>query len=448
VVVVVTGSTDRPVGSLPSVLVAVTVLTVTAGVGGAVGVASTTPAAVGGDGPSPQTSGTPTAGDPDAANVTLVRSDGRVRVTATADQVIGGRSDLETGVTVVVRLLATGGPNGSRDAVAATDADGQPVVGRTTAHVQAGGRFAARLDLAGVPPGDGYRVEVRTLAGDRLAAAPATVAPETPTATPTPPSGPWVQTNVRVPRGSTGDVGIRYGDAPTVTLVVGSQAAGYWLRATVVDADGDGTATVAFDSAAAGTDRRTVWARGGDDVRVAPGDEIRRDTRLRTGDYELALYRGETTAGRTVSLGSLFVAPAGEGPDAGVPPWERNGSSAMAAAPATATPPDRPNDDRGGDPVATETGAGTGAGSGTGTDGSGTGATSGSESGFGSGSESASGSRSGSAIGSGSASASATGSGPAVGVVPLVATLLVGSAFLAAGALVAFLILKRRRRPW
>jgi hypothetical protein len=29
-----------------------------------------------------------------------------------------------------------------------------------------------------------------------------------------------------------------------------------------------------------------------------------------------------------------------------------------------------------------------------------------------------------------------------------VATLLVGSAFLAAGALVAFLVLKRRRRPW
>lgn len=441
-----TRPTDRRARRRPSLLVVLVVLTATVGTGGAVGVASTAPAALGGDAASPQTSGTPTAGDPDAANLTLLRTDGRVRVTAAADQVIGGRSDFETGVTVAVRLVATGGTNGSSDADAATVPDDAAVVRRDTAHVQAGGRFAARLDLAGVPPGDGYRVEVRTLADERLAAAPATVAPATPTATPTPRSRPSVQTNVRVPRGSTGDIRIRFGDASTVTLVIGSRAAGYWLRATVVDADGDGTATVAFDSAAAGTDRRTVWARGGDDVRVAPDDEIRRDTRLRTGDYELVLYRGGTTAGRTASLGSLFVAPAGEGPEAGVPPWERNASSAMASEPATSTPPDRPNDDRGGDPVATEPGAGTGTG--TGPDGSRTGATS--ESGAASESESAStsGSQSGSAIGSGSASAGGTGSDPAVGAVPLVATLLVGSAFLAAGALVAFLVLKRRRRPW
>jgi hypothetical protein len=130
-----------------------------------------------------------------------------------------------------------------------------------------------------------------------------------PTATPTGPPrlDPAV---VTVQRGETAEVLIRFPgrDADRVTLTVGSSAAGYRANVTVVDADGDGSATVGIDTGAANESA----PRG--HFTVSAGDRLESpavsaaEPSLAPDDYDLTLVRGETV----VNIGTLVVRDAPE----------------------------------------------------------------------------------------------------------------------------------------
>jgi hypothetical protein len=338
--------------------------------------------------------------------VSLRLTDGRVRLRAAADQVVGGTSDLDTDGYLLVRLVpAENGTTGSGANASGAPPTGTQVGRETKAFVQSGGRFAGRFDLTGLDPGPDYRLVVALPTGERVATAPAVVAAATPaptaTATSTPSRRPSLPSNVRVPRGEATTFELTHGDAETVTLVIGSREARYRLVAQVRDADGDGRSTLRFDSAAAGTPRPTLTAVSDDEVLVPPDGEIQRDTRIAWGDYGLEVIRGASIEGRTQDVGSLFVAPAGEnatGP----------GDPAMDDGPPTATPPPRQDDAGTAGPAAADE-------------------TSDAQS------DSLSESRSASTNRAGRRS-----------LVSVVATVLVAGAFLAAGGLVALAIASRR----
>ncbi|QKY19197.1 hypothetical protein B4589_001945 [Halolamina sp. CBA1230] len=245
--------------------------------------------------------------------VRIDTTDGNVVVNDTASQVVSGSALAPTGTEVSLRLRST--DSEIRFFKAAT------------AVVTDDGSWASAFNFSTIPPGSAFSVEA-TIDGGYVAETEGEVvdcesdcrddpptdtptpipdATPEPTATPAATSVEFSRNVVHVRQGTTARMELAFDDTDTTDLVIGGQSAGYTLEATVRDADGDGEATVRFDTAAAGDGGSPLGVSDGDELTLESETDLGSD--LDPGDYDLRLLpedRGEAS-----DIGSLYVAEPG-----------------------------------------------------------------------------------------------------------------------------------------
>lgn len=267
--------------------------------------------------------------------VSIDQDGDRVTVANGSTQVLSGTASEPTGTEIVVTVQSTG--------------DTQPRFYVTnTAVVTENGTWATAFDFSDQPAGGTFSVEASTEDGVHSATVdgeivrcgescadtppmdtPTPIPEQTATVTPTErgsdgdPTVTLHESAVDTVQGDTATIQLRFDGADTATVVVGSEAAGYELETVVSDADGDGNATLFFDTSLAGRDGETVSVSTGDEVRVE--SESRLPDALDAGEYDLTVERGDGVG--EIDVGTLFVAETSSSPGTPTP-----------AATATATP--------------------------------------------------------------------------------------------------------------
>ena len=247
--------------------------------------------------------------------VRIDTTDGRVVVNDTASQVVSGAALAPTGTEVSLRLRST--DSEIRFFKAAT------------AVVTDDGSWASAFNFSTIPPGSAFSVEA-TIDGGYVAETegevvdcesdcrddpptdtPTPIPDETPepTATPAATSVEFSRNVVHVRQGTTARMELSFDDTDTTDLVIGGRSVGYTLEATVRDADGDGQATVRFDTAAAGDDGSPVDVSDGDELTVDSETDLESD--LEPGNYDLRLIPENRGADEASDIGSLYVAEPG-----------------------------------------------------------------------------------------------------------------------------------------
>jgi hypothetical protein len=219
-------------------------------------------------------------------------------------QVVTGTADAPAGTVLVVRVRSVGDAGADLELAQAT--------------VRDDGTWVAVFDLSTAAPGDGVRLraggpsappitaEVGPCPGDCRDPVPGD-------ATPTPTATPPAETGLRAHRGvvRAGDTTkLRFGfrDADAVQVSIGSPERGYRVVAVVADADGDGVATLLFDTGAAGREGATLSVPAGERVTVV--DEVDLDAPLPPGTYAVEVRRGATADGRLLDASTVVVEPA------------------------------------------------------------------------------------------------------------------------------------------
>jgi PGF-CTERM protein len=145
-----------------------------------------------------------------------------------------------------------------------------------------------------------------TLALAALAVTVAAAAPVAGTAAAADESPAFENGTVAVVSGETAEVPVSVPETNgSARVTVGSEATNFVAHATVVDADGDGTVTLAFDTGAAGTTDAAPYLRvsDGDELRDATQETDRRASPLAPAEYDLRLG----PAGDPVDVGTLVV---------------------------------------------------------------------------------------------------------------------------------------------
>lgn len=246
--------------------------------------------------------------------VRIDTTDGRVVVNDTASQVISGSALAPTGTEVSIQLQST---------------DSEVRFFKTaTAVVTADGTWASAFNFSGLPAGGEFAVEA-TIDGDYVAETEGEIVdcesdcrddPPTDTPTPIPDSTPeetatpaaagaeFSRSVVPVRQGDTARIEVSFDDAEATDLVIGGESVGYTLEATVRDADGDGEATVRFDTAVAGDDATALSVSDGDELTLQSETEL--PDELDAGDYPMRLVP-ENAGDEASDLGSLFVSEPG-----------------------------------------------------------------------------------------------------------------------------------------
>jgi PGF-CTERM protein len=137
---------------------------------------------------------------------------------------------------------------------------------------------------------------------------------------------------VSVGRGQTAGIPITFADgSESARVAIGSEAANFVVRATVVDGDGDGDATLEVDTGAAGTTDAASYlsVSDGDDLENATQETDRLSSPLAPGDYDVRLGSDDDT----VDIATLAVADtSAQTATAGT-----DGDATTAEAPATTT---------------------------------------------------------------------------------------------------------------
>lgn len=244
-----------------------------------------------------------------------------VTVANGTSQVVTGTADVPVGTELNVRVRSTG--------------DTQPrFIKTTSAVVTENGTWAAAFDFSRQSPDGTFSLTVLTENGtlstevegeivacegdcaDPTPAGTPTPRPEqTPTPTSTTEPAPDVELNEAIAVVDRTDVAVlelSFVDTDAATLSLGDETgAGYELNVTVRDADGDGRAIVYVDTALAGHEGRTVSTTEGDSVNVR--SETSLESTLEAGEYGIAVYAGETTAGSPTQVGTMVVQPADDG---------------------------------------------------------------------------------------------------------------------------------------
>lgn len=105
--------------------------------------------------------------------------------------------------------------------------------------------------------------------------------------------------------GEVATINVSFDDERTATIAIGDDAAAYELVVTVEDANGDGRATVRFDTAAGTTDAPLRVGEGDSVVRTDQSGNVSRALPPET--YDVSLYRGQNASGSADVVGSLVV---------------------------------------------------------------------------------------------------------------------------------------------
>jgi hypothetical protein len=251
-------------------------------------------------------------------DVTIDYEGDAVTVANGSTQVVSGTAAEPTGTEIVVSLQSTG--------------DTQPRFFRTsTAVVTEDGTWATAFNFSFLDAGATFSVEASTEDGTHSANADGEVilcdgdcAETPPSDTPTPipeqtttetpasndsEDGPTVELTESVVdtlRGDVAGIELRFDGTDTADVTVGSERAGYELDLQVRDADGDGTATVYFDTELAGREGETVSVSSGDEITVNSEGTV--PAALDAGEYSLEVAAGG--ADGTTDTGTLFVSEA------------------------------------------------------------------------------------------------------------------------------------------
>jgi len=137
---------------------------------------------------------------------------------------------------------------------------------------------------------------------------------------------------VAVDAGDTANVTVQVDAGANATVHVGSEAANFLATTTVVDADGDGRASLLLDTGAAGTDNASSYlsASSGDELRGAEQVTGRLDEPIEPGDYDLALGPRDDP----VDVGTLSVQASGNSADRPPLPADSADSDAITVLPS------------------------------------------------------------------------------------------------------------------
>ncbi|MBX0322006.1 hypothetical protein EGH21_03065 [Halomicroarcula sp. F13] len=213
-------------------------------------------------------------------------------------QVVTGETSVTPGSELTVRLRST-------------DSDA-PFLRQQSARVAEDGSFAAVFDMSSTPPNTTYRLTVlydgqtltereeRIVACDGDCADPV---PETPTPTPAP-SG---DAAVQVTQGDVAEIPVAMDGTETAVFSIGGDDVNYLVNASLTDGDGDGTVTVRFDTANAGTDGETLSTADADDSLTVTHEEPDLPSTLDPAAYEYRVFYGDGTGDGADAVGTLLV---------------------------------------------------------------------------------------------------------------------------------------------
>ncbi|MFC6737216.1 BGTF surface domain-containing protein, partial [Halolamina salina] len=241
-----------------------------------------------------------------------------VTVANGSTQVVSGTAAEPTGTEIVVSLRSTGDtrPNFFRTSTAVVTEDGTWATAFNFSFLDAGATFSVEASTEDGTNSATAEAEVVRCGGDCADTPPSdtpTPIPEQ-TTTATPGSNgsdegaavELTESVVDTVRGDVATIDIRFDGADTATLTVGSEAAGYVLDLQVRDADGDGEATVYFDTELAGREGETVSVSSGDELSVRSEDSL--PAALDAGEYDLQV--AAAGADGNSDVGTLFVSEA------------------------------------------------------------------------------------------------------------------------------------------
>ena len=208
----------------------------------------------------------------------------RFPLSADQQQVVSGETTASPGTELTVRLR-------SRNA-------STPYLNQRTAYVGETGEFAAVFDMSSVPANTSYRLTVLRN-GTTLVERSGTIAPCTGDCTdsvPPMPQPPVPGTVRTVEQGQIATLPVGTNGSDTVAFSLGSRADNYLVNATLSDGNGDGEVRVRFDTAAAGTDTRTLTVADSADSLTVTRAEPALPAPLDAADYGYRVYYdGEPT---------------------------------------------------------------------------------------------------------------------------------------------------------
>lgn len=245
----------------------------------------------------------------DSAGTSLVYDGEQPTLAAGPGQTLTGRTDLEPGTVLRVRLRS--------------QSSGSPFLRTTQATVDETGTFTATVDLAAESPGTEFGILVYQ-GEERLLQTTGEVVPCDGTCTPT--SDPdqdstsrtdVVQTDtvdiasiVEGASGETVPIQVSVGDRDDATVAVGGPDVNYRLEATVTDGDGDRKVRLRLNTSAAGHDDAPTLSAAAD----ADSVTVRHETSLDAGhgaldaaEYPMAVYASATTSGEPAARGTLVL---------------------------------------------------------------------------------------------------------------------------------------------
>ncbi|QIO22073.1 BGTF surface domain-containing protein [Haloarcula sp. JP-L23] len=234
---------------------------------------------------------------PALADQSATVDDDSLPLASAEQQVVTGETSIAPGTELTVRLR-------SNDAAA-------PFLHQQTARVADDGSFAAVFDLSNVAPNTSYELTIH-YDGQTLAERTGTLVacdgdcadtvPETPTPTPAPNDG-----VVQVTQGEIAEIPVAIDGTETAVFSLGGDDVNYLVNASLTDGDGDGTVTVRFDTANAGTDGETLSVADADDSLMVTREETELPSTLDPAPYEYRIFYGDGTDGRADDVGTVLV---------------------------------------------------------------------------------------------------------------------------------------------
>ena len=245
--------------------------------------------------------GSTVAAVPAAADGTTIDHDGEtLSLSAGPAQQITGQTDLAAGTEVTVRLRSSD--------------NSAPFIRQTAATVGDDGRFSVQMNLSAVAPDTEavatLRSDGKTIAEHGVVIdAPNSVADDS-TAQHT---GPVLGSSiVRVQNGEAVAITVDYGATDAATLSIHSDGVDdvptWEVVATVRDSDGDGTATIRFDTGAVDADAPTVTA---DDDLTIDRESSLSDAALDPAAYDIRLDSGSVIDDDPTDIGTLVLTAGG-----------------------------------------------------------------------------------------------------------------------------------------
>lgn len=220
-------------------------------------------------------------------------------LSAAEQQVLRGETSLSEGTQVTVRIVS--------------EDSGNPFLRREEAIVDSNGTFATVFDMSRVPANATYELTVRHDSEKLLQRNERVVACERNCTDPVPDRLSTVhsqspsETYTEVEQGAVAAVPVTFGDSNVTTFSIGGPSVNYRHNVTVTDGNGDGRATLQFNTSNAGTDRQTIHAVDANSTVTVVEEEPDLASTLDPASYNYRYYHGHSTSGAPETTGVVRI---------------------------------------------------------------------------------------------------------------------------------------------